>query len=708
MAAYRRGQPSLSVRLPQPSASAALPDLPPISALFLIDFDVKAGYTIVWKQSAPGLELDGVVEYKSLPSGLHTVTDDLVYFVHEGGHAGLSAFVNARTDEEENRHARMIAVGVLVPLAYGRLGRSWRHADRLKDIASKLVVDRQQTHLLEDYWAENGIRDGAHPPPLPEAALDSPALSYKGGHPGPGKGHSRNRSASDGTVLMSSPHRLSPYHPAWSLTSLLDTFGPLIFPIHRAALLRKRILISTHAPVHEACNFVYDLSVLSNIPLSVSHLVDPAASTQRLRPLFNIGVHDIGYLLEHYAAMKRHFKGDNHETDDDFASSIAAEEAGSGWVACTTDTILTMKESLWDMLITLPPPHSGNAKERLWPTVECPKGVPVKATQRDLRRFKWLKMSLARIDPTSMTTPHIPRSPLSDETGQRAVSTPTMPNRTPTISLSRPTENTRPGTATSQTLPQTRPNAEDDAERVVEPTTWAALAYSGFIWWASAGEQGHSDEVDELAHDSALLADLTGNTPKMTGRTPRRTSFAAASSTGSNIGERGIMESVATLAAQRDGAQETSDDEQARIELAIIAYFHRLTTSILSVLADLVDSADDDDLLDLNLDPNAVGEEEYRDDYNDDDDQTGLLYGQEPSGIPGSHREGEGEEDEEAEYEGSLRGWVRVDSEALAHMGLDVWSKSDADFVSELTTRYFRRRAYVENKGVEVCGLKVC
>ncbi|KAK3391739.1 hypothetical protein B0T20DRAFT_456172 [Sordaria brevicollis] len=705
MVSYRRGQPSLSVRLPQPSASAALPDLPPISALFLIDFDVKAGYTIVWKQAVPGLELDGVVEYKSLPSGLHTVTDDLVYFVHEGGHAGLSAFVNARTDEEENRHARMIAVGVLVPLAYGRLGRSWRHAERLKDIASKLVVDRQQTHLLEDYWAQNGIRDGAHPPPLPEAALDSPALSYKGGRPGPGKGHSRNRSASDGTVLGSSSHRLSPYHPAWSLTSLLDTFGPLIFPIHRAALLRKRILISTHAPVHEACNFVYDLSVLSNIPLSVSDLVDPAASTQRLRPLFNIGVHDIGYLLEHQAAMKRHFRGEGHETDNDFESSIAAEEAGSGWVACTTDTILTIKDNLWDMLITLPPPHSGNAKERIWPTVECPKGVPVKATQRDLRRFKWLKMSLARIDPTSMTTPQIPRSPLSDRTVQRSVSTPNVPTRTPTLSVTRPNENSRPGTATSQTPPQTRANPEDDAERVVEPTTWAALAYSGFIWWASAGEQGHSDEVDELAHDSALLADLTSNPPKMA-RTPRTASFGASSSTSNNIGERGIMESVASMAAQRNGpAQETSDDEQARIELAIIAYFHRLTTSMLSVLADLVDSADDDDLVDLDIDPNGADEGEYRDDYNDDDDHTGLLYGQDQAGGQGP--EGEGEDDEE-EYQGSLRGWVRVDSEALAHMGLDVWSKSDADFVSELTKRYFRRRAYVENKGVEVCGLKVC
>lgn len=136
MAASRRGQPPLSVHLPKPSSSPALlPDLPPISALFLIDFDVKAGYTIIWKEAVPGLELEGVVEYKSLPSGLHTVTDDLIYFVHDGGHAGLSAFINTRTEDEGARNARMIAVGVLVPLSYGRLGRAWRHAEALKEMA---------------------------------------------------------------------------------------------------------------------------------------------------------------------------------------------------------------------------------------------------------------------------------------------------------------------------------------------------------------------------------------------------------------------------------------------------------------------------------------------------------------------------------------------------------------------------------------------
>lgn len=138
MAAARRGHEPMSLDL-----NGSGSDLPPIAALFLIYFDIKAGYTIGWKKSSPGIELEGVVEYKSLPSGLHTVKEDLIYFVHEN-HAGLSAFMNVPA-AEESRNARMIAVGILVPLSYGRLGRSWKHAENLKDIARCATVSLEQT-----------------------------------------------------------------------------------------------------------------------------------------------------------------------------------------------------------------------------------------------------------------------------------------------------------------------------------------------------------------------------------------------------------------------------------------------------------------------------------------------------------------------------------------------------------------------------------
>ncbi|KAL8907537.1 MAG: hypothetical protein Q9207_001346 [Kuettlingeria erythrocarpa] len=107
---------------------------PQIAALFLILFDVKAGYTITWKRSISGLDITDSVEYKSLPSGLHNVKKDTVYFVHDYEYAGISSFVNGRAEQSE-RNALMLAVGALIPLSYGRLGRSWRHAEGLRELA---------------------------------------------------------------------------------------------------------------------------------------------------------------------------------------------------------------------------------------------------------------------------------------------------------------------------------------------------------------------------------------------------------------------------------------------------------------------------------------------------------------------------------------------------------------------------------------------
>lgn len=63
----------------------------------------------------------------------------LSYFVHEE-YAGISAFVNQPAAAAE-RNATMFAIGVLVPLSSGRLGKSWRHAPRLRDLTRFVLPD---------------------------------------------------------------------------------------------------------------------------------------------------------------------------------------------------------------------------------------------------------------------------------------------------------------------------------------------------------------------------------------------------------------------------------------------------------------------------------------------------------------------------------------------------------------------------------------
>ncbi|KFY33996.1 hypothetical protein V494_07149 [Pseudogymnoascus sp. VKM F-4513 (FW-928)] len=588
-------------------SDAQFSDLPFISALFLIRFDAKTGYALSWKRALPGIDLDGGVEYKSLPSGLHTVKEDLIYFVH-GKHAGLSAFISTEASEE-SRNARMIAVGVLVPLSYGRLGRSWMHAENLKQLAEKLAVETPDLTLLEEYWESHKLQDGKGSAQF-DSILDSPSsLVFK---PQPGRsiqhdGHSRTRSASDGAALMHPGQSLSLYHPAWSLTTLLDTFGPLIFPIYRSALLRKRVLISCHAPVQETCDFVYDLSVLSNIPLAVSNLISTRAPSQRLRPLFSIGVHDIPLLEEDLLASTQPEAADADSDDE--------ESLGQGWIACTTDGILSTKQKLYDMLITMPLARSQDAAEKVWPDVKSPSGSVIKATQRDLRRYRSLMwgLSRAKVEPKSPT-------PERNDGGGRLRRSDTSTTLVESLVPESPLSN----------LPET--------DAIVEPVSWSALAYTGFIWWASAGERSIALD-DETELDSSLLDGLSlePQAPRMSkGRT---------------------FSGVSTFS---QGA-----DSSAKKELAIIAYFHRLTTLILTTLSDIVDAADsdDDDIAPLRLGGNA-----------DESEAPPILI-------------------------------TRAD---MKRMGLDEWSVDDRSFAENMMKAYFDRSAKVESHSVDICGVKIC
>lgn len=334
--------------------------------------------------------------------------------------------------------------------------------------------------------------------------------------------------------------------------------------------------------------------------------------------------------MEDFEASKRQDQGELAADDD----------AGSGWIACTTDSILAMKDTLWDMLITIPPDYAANAKEKAWPLVECPRGEPIKATQRDFRRFNALRTGLARLapeDPSPAPNP-APDSPESDSSAVR-------------LSSSR---SNRP-VAGAQ---------DDTVEKLVEPLSWTALAYNGFMWWASAGEQLRSEEQEESTRDAALLADLAPAGPASMAM-PRPSSRSET-----------LTDSLTSLAARR-----TSDDGEARIELAVIAYFHRLTTQMLSIISDVVEGADD-----------AYTDEEEPEEREGDDTDAAA--------------EGDVLLQSDAEEEDARA--LTIDSRAIEHMGLDVWSVGDAVFVQELVRTYFGRAAKIEGKGVEVCGVRVC
>ncbi|THW52791.1 hypothetical protein D6D22_00223, partial [Aureobasidium pullulans] len=523
------------------------------------------------------VKLDGVVEYKSLPSGLHNCDEDLVYFVHEQ-YAGISAFANRPADESE-RNAHFAAVGVLVKPS-GRLGRSWLHAQRLRHLVDNIVDDTNNTDVLQEYWEQNRIAVEDEQ----DVGDGEPSTDH---HP---SNQRKQRALSDAAGLHSRNPTLSHHHPAMSLAQHLDTFGPLIFPLQRAALLKKRILVMSPAPVHTACNLVYNLSVLSNIPPSVADTLQDRGALYPLRPLFNIGIHDIDYL-----------------------SQLASDaKPQNSWIACTTDDILETKSKLYDVLVELPSRDAVVTGVKQWPHIRTSTGEDIKATQRDLRRYYALKRELNRVQ-------HARRALQNEREDEEAIEDDDTENENAPLVPSRP----------DQRSDQDQYVQLEGEAKLAEPSSWASIAYTSFLWWASAGEKDALLD-DEACQDARLLDDLPLPAPsRQSLRSGRKRSFG----------------------------QEDSDGDDERLQsvaVILVAYAHRLTTLVISTLADIV----------------QVAEAERR----DGDEST-----------------------------------ITIHSEDLRRMGLDEWSQSDGEFVKAMAALYFGRDG-VETVGrtVDLCGLKIC
>lgn len=168
----------------------------------------------------------------------------------------------------------MFSIGALVPINLGRLGKSWRHARRIKELAQLVsykvprgrvwanirahrrayAQDMSNTQLLSNYWDMHQIRGPEPFEGTPDSPLDSPIGVSKPPSERPDIAR-HGRVFSDAMLLESSRPPLAPFHPASSLADFVDAFGPLIFPLYRAALLRKRVLLVTEAPVHLPCNY---------------------------------------------------------------------------------------------------------------------------------------------------------------------------------------------------------------------------------------------------------------------------------------------------------------------------------------------------------------------------------------------------------------------------------------------------------------------
>lgn len=189
-------------------------------------------------------------------------------------------------------------------------------------------------------------------------------------------------------------------------------------------------------------------------------------------------------------------------------------------------------------------------------------------------------------------------------------------------------------------------DSTDSTSPVVEPHSWTRLAYTSFIWWASAGENrdglSEEEEEDQLEQDSRLLASVESLSP----------------------------------------------DHDQPPEIALVAYFRRMTSQIFSTLVDVIARNDEGDGYDS---------------YTDEPVSISRSVGDE-SPLLRQRGGGSSRRDSTPESESDV---VTISVADMAEMGLDVWSAPDRIFVEELVGLWWGREARVDCARIRCCGISV-
>lgn len=265
----------------------------------------------------------------------------------------------------------------------------------------------------------------------------------------------------------------------------------------------------------------------------------------------------------------------------------------AGWVACSSDKLLLTKPTLSAIRVNMEASNARKSSESRWPDVVRADDTKLQATQRDLRRYIALQQALSSLRSESF----------EDEDGSHYEAA-----------------SDRQGL-----LRKPDPRSFDidvpHEQEIVEPQSLALMAYNGWAWWSSAGERA-SELRDEYDNDADLLLDPEPRDEADGYSRRRRMSGQSSSSLGSS------PEAVAS---------------------ALLAYFERMTTQVMTVLKDVVESA-------------------------------GLH-------VPEQR--------------------IPVSKEDLMAMGVDPWSPNDRLWVAKMIKLYFSREADVQGGSIECCGVKI-
>ncbi|KAG0683540.1 hypothetical protein C6P40_000052 [Pichia californica] len=345
--------------------------LPPVCAMFLTKFDVHKGYELKWFKSLDDeLYPKNDLEFKSIPSGLHSIQTDSICFMQPKG--DLNTFLYGISIFRQNNHLQQIdnngtvdrdkvklySLGILIdPLHLESIDEynnwkpktysvAWKYKSELSQLLSNfmnLINEEQEEEFLNKFnkfFSEHCYKSKLNSPILSISndnnininKLDIPQLTNV-------KSNTTSLSDED----FKSDHMID------SLIPFVNNFGPLIFKIWKISLLRKAIILyspynsssiivdgneeikHSNFTIGDMSKFLFCISLISSIPKELEDKLTRSinGNINNLlfnRPIYNVCVNDIFQLVK----------------------------LDTNYLASTTDQIIIEKDNLYDYSIKLP------------------------------------------------------------------------------------------------------------------------------------------------------------------------------------------------------------------------------------------------------------------------------------------------------------------------------------------------------------------
>lgn len=331
-------------------ASLSVGNSQQLLAIFLVQFDVHKGNTIVWSHKDPAVEIDfekDGLEFKAMPAGLHDRTGDVITFSTMDGksgvlYQGISVFRRSKgrvlVSGIDRKSLSMYSLAILLsPAGPGDDNRYWVYT---KD------MDILLCEFIESLEAKNGL------------ILDENRFAFQKFH---------NFYKAHGQLSLIDP---SVNHPLHDTIEFFKTYGPNIFPLWRACILRKRVLLvdagKNAVSLESMGNYVYIMSLLSSIPKDVFELIPHVYEKNiPVTSLYNVTLVDMETL-----------------------------ESAESYIASTTDGIIAEKSQLYDIAAVITDCGQCELYEPIISSSFKDSTVKARFTHNDSVRYEFLRRAL--------------------------------------------------------------------------------------------------------------------------------------------------------------------------------------------------------------------------------------------------------------------------------------------------------------------------